>query len=342
MKKLTLVVDMYGCPNRCKHCWLGHMPNRTMSENSDTLLVDYFKPYFDSITYYSWVREPDYCEDYRQRWIRDNEISVQEKPMRFDLASFYRLVRDKEYVKFLKEVGTTGVQLTFFGLETMTDYCIGREGAYQELLAATEILLENEIAPTWQAFLYEDNKEEVVQLLDVIRERRLRERCASFGKEFRFFVHEGSCDGENAKRYDVRIRKENIPQEIAPYYNGYENGILEERECVRILSENHEKIVFEPSDEIVLNVDNEMNVYYNYTHMTKPWIIGNVLKEDAKELVRKITQCDTFALNALKKVSHSELVAKYGDPTSTRVFSQGDYEMYMMNRYLEDCWKEMA
>ena len=39
MKKLTLVVDMYGCPNRCKHCWLGHMPNRTMSENSDTLHI---------------------------------------------------------------------------------------------------------------------------------------------------------------------------------------------------------------------------------------------------------------------------------------------------------------
>ena len=118
MKKLSLVVDMYGCPNRCKHCWLGHMPNHKMADKTDEFLIEYFKPYFENITYYSWLREPDYCDDYRQRWMKDNEISIQGRPMRFELASFYRLVRDKEYVKFLKEVGVKKVQLTFFGLET--------------------------------------------------------------------------------------------------------------------------------------------------------------------------------------------------------------------------------
>ena len=47
MKELSLVVDMYGCPNRCKHCWLGHMPNRKMADNTDELLIEYFKPYFE-------------------------------------------------------------------------------------------------------------------------------------------------------------------------------------------------------------------------------------------------------------------------------------------------------
>ena len=77
MKELSLVVDMYGCPNRCKHCWLGHMPNRKMADKTDEQLIEYFKPYFENITYYSWLREPDYCDDYRQRWMKDNEISIQ-------------------------------------------------------------------------------------------------------------------------------------------------------------------------------------------------------------------------------------------------------------------------
>ena len=47
MKKLSLVVDMYGCPNRCKHCWLGHMPNRKMADKTDEQLIEYFKPYFE-------------------------------------------------------------------------------------------------------------------------------------------------------------------------------------------------------------------------------------------------------------------------------------------------------
>jgi len=338
MKKLSLVVDMYGCPNRCKHCWLGHMPNRKMDDKTDELLMKYFNPYFESITYYSWLREPDYCDDYRQRWIRDNEISVQEKPMRFELASFYRLVRDEEYVKFLKELGIKKVQLTFFGLEAMTDYYVGRKNAFKELLLATEILLANGIAPRWQAFINEDNKDEIVKLLEVINELNLHERCACFGEKFELLVHAGSCDGENAKLYPIRIQKENIPEQLIPYYWGYDR-LLEEKECVKLLLENHEKIVFESSDDIVLNISNNMDVYYNYTHMTKPWIIGNILKDDAKELVRKIIEGDTYALNAVGNVSYSELVKRYGDTTSTKVFGLGDYKMYLVNRYLDDCSK---
>ena len=338
MKKLSLVVDMYGCPNRCKHCWLGHMPNRKMDDKTDELLVEYFKPYFESITYYSWLREPDFCDDYRERWIKDNEISIQEKPMRFELASFYRLVRDKEYVKFLKESGVKKVQLTFFGLEAMTDYYVGRKNAFKELLLATEILLANGSAPRWQAFINEENKYELVKLLDVIDELNLRERCACFGEEFEFFVHEGSCDGENAKLYPIRIQKENIPEKLIPYYCGYDR-ILEEKECVKLLSENHEKIAFESSDDIVLNISNNLDVYYHYTHMTKPWIIGNILKDDAKELVRKITEGDTYALNTVGNVSYSELAKRYGDTTSTKVFGLGDYKTYLVNRYLDDSIK---
>ena len=34
-KPLTLAVDLYGCPNRCLHCWLSHMPNRVMEPDAD-------------------------------------------------------------------------------------------------------------------------------------------------------------------------------------------------------------------------------------------------------------------------------------------------------------------
>ena len=73
--------------------------------------------------------------------------------------------------------------------------------------------------------------------------------------------------------------------------------------------------------------------------MTKPWIIGNILKDDAKELVRKIIEGDTYALNAVGNVSCSELVMRYGDANSTKVFGLDDYKTYLANRYLDDCCK---
>ena len=161
-KSLTLAVDMFGCPNRCKHCWIGHMPNRVMEENANAWLVNYFKPYFNSITYYSWLREPDYCDDYAQRWTRDKGLSVNSEPLRFELASFWRIVRDPHYVAFLKEVGVKKVQLTFFGMEEMTDKYTGRRGAFRESLEVTEILIANQIAPRRQAFINEENENEIV------------------------------------------------------------------------------------------------------------------------------------------------------------------------------------
>ena len=185
-KDLSLAVDMYGCPNRCRHCWLGHMPNRKMEDGVDEWIVDCFQPYFKRISFYSWLREPDFCDDYRERWRKDIALSVQTVPERYELASFWRIVRDPEYVPFLKEVGVKTVQLTFFGLEETTDRFVGRTGAFRELVQATELLIANEIAPRWQAFLYEENKEEIVALLKLSEELHLRERCRGFGAKFRF------------------------------------------------------------------------------------------------------------------------------------------------------------
>ena len=70
-RKLALVVDMYGCPNRCRHCWLGRSPNIPPKNGADEMLVNSFRPHFEQIEYYSWLREPDFCGEYRARWERD-------------------------------------------------------------------------------------------------------------------------------------------------------------------------------------------------------------------------------------------------------------------------------
>ena len=189
-KQLNLVADLYGCPNRCLHCWLGHMPNRRMEDGADRFIVDYFAPYFEKIAFYSWLREPDFCEDYAARWARDLAVSKNAKPERFELASFWRIVRDEKYIPFLRSVGVKKVQLTFFGLKETQDRYVGRQGAYEEVLEATERLIRGGITPRWQCFLNEENREEIVQVLQTYEEIR-RTKCP----DMEFFVHEGSCDG---------------------------------------------------------------------------------------------------------------------------------------------------
>ncbi|MBQ1478011.1 MAG: radical SAM protein [Erysipelotrichaceae bacterium] len=326
--KLSLCVDMYGCPNRCKHCWLGHMPNRNMEEGSDEMIMDFFSPYFEEIDFYSWLREPDYCDHYEGRWKRDIGVSKNTIPERFELASFWRIVRDENYIPFLKKTGVKKVQLTLFGTGDIQDFYVGRKGAYREVLKATDLLIEGGIIPRWQCFINEENKEEIVKILHLYEE--YKKKCP----EMEFFVHEGTCDGENEKLYPVRIEKDDIPKELIPYYLEYES-VLTERECVELLKEedSHPSFCFE--DDPVLYISNTYDVFFNFTHMKKEWKIGNLREDTSEEIMRRITEGDTYALRSAKDVTWKKLVQMYGDPDSEKVFRLDDYKMYLFNSYLE-------
>lgn len=330
-RSLSICADLFGCPNRCKHCWLGHMPNRRMEDDADQRIMQYFDPYFSSIAFYSWMREPDFCQNYKERWERDVAISKNAKPQRFELASFYRIVRDKDYIPFLKSVGTEKVQLTFFGLKEIQDRYVGRKGAYEEIMQASDLLIENGIIPRWQCFINEENAQEILTIFDMYEEIK-RTRCP----EMEFFVHVGSCDGENRKLYPIRMNKADIPQKLIPYYYAYEE-VLTEAECCRLLQEDNAHPDFAPDEESpVLYVSNTYDVYFNVANTTKPWIIGNMKEIDSAEMMRRIDQQDTYALNKAKEVTWAELVARYGDVQSGKAFFLDDYKMYLFNNYLAE------
>ena len=232
-------------------------------------------------------------------------------------------------------MGVKTVQLTFFGLEETTDRFVGRTGAFRELVQATELLIANEIAPRWQAFLYEENKEEIVALLKLSEELHLRERCRSFGAKFRFFVHTGGCDGENRKQYGIWIKKENIPEALISCYLNYES-LLTERECCERLKEDAAHWGHHNEKEIVLLISNTCDVFFNFTQMSKEWKIGNLKTDDREELIRRVVEEDIPALNLARKITLGELAARYGSLESDRAFQLNDYKDYLLNRYLED------
>ena len=333
-KTLTLCVDLYGCPNRCRHCWLGHMPNRDMGPGADQWIVERFAPWFSAIEFYSWLREPDFCPDYRARWERDKALSVNAVPERFELASFWRLVRDPDYVNFLAELGVPCVQLSFFGLEEETDRWVGRRGAFRELLQATELLLERGIRPRWQAFLNEENREAVARLPALAEELELPRRCEALGGAFKFFVHGGSCEGENRKNYPIYIRKSHIPPGLIPYYHNYERLRTEAELCAR-WQEERANAAPHNEDGVVLYVANDFGLYFNFTHLRPEWRIGNLKTDPMEELVRRVVKEDTPALREARRVSLGELVRRYGDPGSDRAFEPEDYAAWLLNTHLE-------
>ena len=70
--------------------------------------------------------------------------------------------------------------------------------------------------------------------------------------------------------------------------------------------------------------------------MTEAWKIGNLKNTEPEEMVRKIVEEDTDALNAAKSITIKELVERYGNRSSKKAFFIEDYKSYLLNCYIED------
>lgn len=349
-ERITIVMDLLGCPNRCKHCWLGHAPNPRLSTEDLRFAAEAFRPFCRELSVYDWSREPDFAPDYRDRWILCDKLSTGGQGSRehFELASVWRLARDEAYASWLKSVGVDAVQLTLFGGEETTDWFTGRRGAYQDILVSVDRLLEAGIAPRVQAFVNKRNLEELPAVEDFIRRLHLEERCREIGRDFQCFVHQGSCDGENRQFYPEWITPGDL-EKIPPYllektlehfdaHTPEEVYGVTEAELYRELAEDRSvRSLGAGLTEAVLYIGGDFTVYPNFGEPSQPaWRLGNLKSEGAEAILTALAEDRSPAQKARAGVPLAELVRAVGDPSSQRLFGRGDYIEFLLNAYCKE------
>ena len=342
-RHMTVCLDMHGCPNRCRHCWLGHTPNGNMPLSALSETASAFRPFTDSLEMDFWYREPDYPDEYRDLWDLTVSLSDRKTP-HFELISVWRLVRDPSYVLWLTERGVQAVQLTLFGGEAMTDRYTGRRGAYKEILEAMEILLAHQISPRIQTFLNQETIPELPFLEKLIQERKLEERCASFGGEFRFFLHQGSCDGANNNQYHIWITPDDlarIPETLLRHtYRHFGNdnpedifGKPESKWCMLLAGDSSVENLI--TDDPVFFVDHRYDVYPNITAPSPHWHLGNLKTDGAEAVLRRYIENKSTAQHIRATIPLGTIVQTCGNPTSRKLFTRGDFITLLLNRYCE-------
>ncbi len=341
-KEITVCLDMHGCPNRCKHCWLGNTPNGNMKEDDLIFAAESFRPFSDNLRVYDWYREPDYNDNYKKMRELCEKLSGGRENDHFELASFWRIVRDKDYAKWLYSIGLKKIQLTLFGGEETTDYYIGRKGAYKEILEAVDILIENRISPRIQAFVNKNNIDELPVIERLINEKDLEKRCEKFEGSFSFFVHQGSCEGENERLYNVRVTPEDlekIPIKLAEYtlrHFGKKSisdvfGRTEQSLYNELTNDNSTESYV--SDNPVFYIDKNFDVYPNISAPSGYWLLGNLKKDGAEIVAENYANSRSIAQSARLNVPIREMVKVCGNPESLRLFDKGDYIDFLVNKY---------
>lgn len=345
-KKITICLDMAGCPNRCKHCWLGHSPNGNLTLDDLRFAAEAFRPHAEALTVYDWYREPDFRDDYRERWALCNDLSS-DPPEHFELISVWRMPRDESYAPWLKSLGVNAAQLTIFGGRETTDLFTGRRGAYDDILRCIDILLAHEISPRIQTFVNRRNIDELPLVEKLITDLDLEARCRAFGGEFAFFLHAGSCDGENEQFYPDWLTAadlDKIPPKLAEYTLRHWNAptLLDvfgkpERELVAELlaDSSTENPLTSGSTEPVFYIDANFNVYPNISATEPHRLLGN-LKTDGAERILATYAADASPAQRVRATVPLSTIARFGDPSSERLFDRDDYITYLLNRYCRE------
>ena len=220
MSYLGVMVDMAGCPNRCRHCWLSAHKNGNISVDDFRDIAAAFKNWRDEsgegireLGFFSWWREPDYRDDYRDLWGLEQELSSPGRAQRFELHSVWRLARDESYAKWAATLPPKVCQITFFGMEENTDWGTRRKGAYRDNLIASERLIAAGIAPRWQLFITKRCINELDDFTRLMYELDLHKRCEAIGQKFVVFIGGMSPEGSGYDLENIRVIESDLAEQ---------------------------------------------------------------------------------------------------------------------------------
>jgi hypothetical protein len=350
---IGLAFELHGCPNACRHCYLGRPAGPALPLDEVRRIVAEFRQYtrpgesepaFGRLSVATWIWEPDFADDYRRLYDLECELSDGDPP-RFELLSIWRLARDTSYAAWARTVGPDTCQLTLFGTEQTNDWFYRRAGAFQDCLVATERLLEVGMRPRWQLFLTRRILPELDDLMRLVDRLQLRERVRATGGEFVIFLHTPGPDGEARDIEHLRLTAEevdDIPAELlsaSRRHFGRDVLWCTEAELIRQIEEREDRSPcgLWPAEQLWLLVRNNLDVYTNLGPMAPGWKLGSLVPKSVGAAVEAFKANHPPGYRLAHSVSARDLANRFGDPRSTRLYTDaGDLESLWLARLVAE------
>jgi len=354
-EKVGIAVDMCGCPNACRHCWLGRAQNKRLSVQDVRRVAEQFRGFFapgqagsavKGLVFSTCFREPDFSDDYKQLYELEAELS-DGRPARYELLSVWRLARDPEYAPWAGRVGPGKCQIKFFGLAETHDWFCRRKGAFRDSLTATERLLEAGMKPRWQLFLTRKILPELGGLLELAEKLKLRERVAALGGEFEIFMQTPGPDGEARKIEHLRPSVEDldgIPEAIVEATRKYRKKDTlwrTERQWYQEILSGSDRVTCESFEypELWFFVTPDMDVFSNLSTLEPWWRLGNLESDPVESIVDAYLSNRALGLETIYTVPARALAGRYGDPDGRLVYDcREDLESLYVARHCQDTY----
>lgn len=346
VENLYISVDLAGCPNRCRHCWLGEKRNGRFTREEFRQIAEAFRNWrgadgegISRVGFLSWWREPDYRDDYRELWELEKELSFPGMAMRFELLSTWRLARDPSYAAWASEVGPHVCQISFHGMEENTDWFMRRKGGFRDQIAATEACLKAGISPRWQLFLTKKSLQETDALLRLMDEMQLVRRCGEIGGRFAFFLNSFAPEGGAYALDPYRLEKDDLSAIPRAAIDMSRDGLSmlgrPEGDLVAEMEGRADAVHLDASLRAIA-VDADYDVYPNIAEPAPWWRLANLKADGVDAVMRAYLEGSTPGMRAARTVPIGALSARYGKPGGTRLYDGSDLVTRFLHQWGTD------
>jgi len=286
--------------------------------------------------FFSWWREPDYHNNYRELWALEQELSSSGRAQRFELLSIWRLARDESYAQWATTLEPKVCQISFFGMEKNTDWGINRKGAFQDNLIATKRLLEAGIAPRWQLFITKRCLGELDAFTKLIYELDLHKRCEAIGQKFEVFINGFSPEGNGYDLQNVNIEEGDIsliPQELAGICRDSIQNLGQPEYLLldSLLQEDASPNADANFPCIAVNAD--YDCYPNIAEPEEWWRLGNLKTDGVDVIIKAFRDETTPGMRMNREMPIRELAQKYGDRGSKKLYDKSDLVCRFMHQW---------
>ncbi len=353
-KEVSLAFDLCGCPNRCRHCWLG----RACRSRIDlTEAVDVFRragdhvkdgrqrPHLERIRFFaSHFREPHYCPNYKD--IREKELELNagvDYAASWELLSVWRLAREPEYAKWAYGIGKRKCQIALFGVGATNDWGYRRGGAHADIVTATRRLMEVGILPRWQVFLTKKGLPELGAVLRLVDELKIQERLSGIGLEFELLLNDMTPVGEARRLEHLRLTPDDvklIPPELVDATERYTKKpfvLKSEAQWIQeILGRPDEPLGMDYPPDLWLFVTPGWQVFPNIGSLEPWWSLGTYGDGDITEAFATFVADRPAAMKAGTTLRLHDTVLRCGDRHSNRLYgSESDLRWLWLERHCE-------
>ncbi|GEM_PF-1355964 len=358
---ISVAFDMAGCPQRCRHCYLGHPAHQPMDAQevmaafeqiqswgrSSGIDIGFLQPHF---------REPHEAPDYQELYSCCDRVNGQvvEVERQFELLNLERISSDPQYLPWVKQRGIQRCQLKLFGMEAVNNFFYGRADAHDLILAAVEGLLAHEIVPRWQIYLNTEGAAALDEVWQLALDMCLFERVEALGEEFNIHCMPYDADGSGYcnRRFRMRAGQECFipkPLDAATQRHfqqtmGTDFRLDTEAELYRKFLHCRSAGGTAPASHwLWFFVTSDWNVYPNLMGPAPWWRLGNLQEEPFGRIVDRYVHDECLGLQVLNQWSPAELARNYGDPQGRQLFfPPGQVLDYWIGRACRDLYQRGA